>query len=155
MSHYNLIFSKKLLSTWGKMKIFDTKTGKMVAMWPARSGQAGCQAEFWTRGASPCPPSTEVIDPLHVNLNWYPPGYPDAMGNVYYHVEPDPIRSKDGFHIRQEIGLHADQNESYMPGSAGCIVMHPSDFDLFHHKATEFRKQHPEEQSWPLEVIYY
>lgn len=155
MSHYKFVFSKDRVLNWGKMKIFDIETGEMIAMWHARSGQAGYQTNFWIRGASPCPPSAEVKDPLHVNLNWYEPGYPDAMGKVYYHVEPDPIQSKDGRHVRQEIGLHADQNESYSPGSAGCIVMHPKEFSRFHNKVTELRKLHPEEQRWPLEVIYY
>ena len=156
MASYKLMFSKRLDAVWGKMKIFDMKTGKQVFMCNARSGQAYCQVQFWNRGASPIPPTSEVESSMWVNLTHYCPGDTSAMGRIYYHVEPDPIVCRfNKSLIRQEIGIHSDENHEYKPGSAGCIVMLPDDFKRWHKKVQELLAKVPGEVGWPLDVIYY
>lgn len=90
---------------------------------PARSGNPNFTgSDYFQTAYSPIPPSDQIMGKYHIDLKGYVPGIPDAMGDWYYHIEPDPILNlKDSTQRRSEIGLHADQNEETSPGTAGCI----------------------------------
>lgn len=154
MIKYKLMFSKTRHAEFGKMKLF--KFGVSIMRWAARSGQAWDQKDFWNRGSSPIPPSTAISSDkgYKVNLNEYCPGNTNAMGDHYYHIEPDPIVSNDGNNIREEIGIHSDENFFSKPGSAGCIVMMPEVFASFHQVMQAIKKQEKTDYL-PLEVVYF
>jgi hypothetical protein len=150
-----LIFSKRKDLIWGFMKVFSVPEGKLLEFFPARSGQADCQHSYWEIGRSPIPPSSEISHPYSVNLNGYCPGDVRAMGNKFFPIEPNVTINKDGRFSRSEIGMHADQNEQYAPGSAGCIVMHPQDFKAFDAYIEAFKKANPTVTHLSLTVEYW
>jgi hypothetical protein len=150
-----LVFSKRKDHIWGLIKVFSKETGKVLKSFCARSGQADCQSEYWVRGRSPIPPSSEVSHQYSVNLNGYCPGDTRAMGNKFYPIEPNITLSRDGENSRSEIGMHADQNEEYAPGSAGCIVFHPIDFKAFEKYIESLKKENPHITHLELTVEYW
>lgn len=94
----------------------------------ASSGQAGHQyiGHYWEIGKSPIPPSSDIIGSYEYPTDWYKPGDVSACGSRFYPIKPNPIHSK--FYLdksRTDIGGHFDENNTYSPGSAGCVVSLP------------------------------
>jgi len=150
LNDYKLLFRRKLGEFKGELCLLAN--GKIINTWVARSGQPN-PADYWTTGESPIPPSDRIIGEYQVNLNGYVPGDTTAMGDLYFHIEPDPILQKDGPGRRSEIGLHCDQNYDYAPGSAGCIAVSPNDWDDCEQILKNLKSKGLSKV--PLEVDYY
>lgn len=152
MNDYKLVFKKKMTDFEGYLILF--LNGEKAFTWKARSGQKGFQfPPHFRTGSSPIPESKEIIGSYEVDLNGYASGDQSSMGDLYFHILPDPIISRKGIGARTEIGIHEDGNQEYYPGSAGCIAIDKNNWQDC--KKTLLKVKKLGFKRLPLEVIYY
>lgn len=149
MIEHKLIFTLELKKSssllWGNLKLVYPNGEDIDYL--ATSGCAGWQSknDLWARGRGAIPDGFNYQIPT---TPYYLPTR-GVEGN-FFHITPDPVRQKDGFGIRAELGVHYDAN---VPGSSGCIVLkNRSGFEGFCRRMKTLTSIGV--PSIPIEVVY-
>ena len=124
---------------------FTVQTGngeKLINRVEARSGQSGHTNNSWTRGKSPIPFSTEVVQYYLYTRpnNQGQEAGATGIGEAYpidTQADKMTVKEKNGKRIRTEIMVH---QENKWAGSAGCIVIvNDDDWEAFKRLMAQLR----------------